>query len=79
MTTHSRILTWRIPVDEENGGLSSMGSQRVGHDWATKHSSPSCYFHYRNLINSFLNVSHFSNSHINVITSHLSQGYFLGN
>ena len=34
--THSSILAWRIPWSEEPGGLQSMGSQRVGHDWATK-------------------------------------------
>ena len=28
------ILTWRIPWVEEPGGLQSMGSQRVGHDWS---------------------------------------------
>ena len=33
--THSSILAWRIPWTEEPGGLQSMGSQRVGHDWAT--------------------------------------------
>ena len=32
MTTHSRILAWRIPWTEEPGGLQSMGSQGVGHD-----------------------------------------------
>ena len=35
MATHSSILAWRIPWTEEPGGLPSMGSQRVGHDWAT--------------------------------------------
>jgi len=35
MATHSSILAWRIPCTEEPGGLQSMGSQRVGHDWAT--------------------------------------------
>ena len=35
MTTYSSILVWRIPWTEEPGGLQSMGSQRVGHDWAT--------------------------------------------
>ena len=35
MATHSSILAWRIPWMEELGGLQSMGSQRVGHDWAT--------------------------------------------
>ena len=27
------ILAWRIPWTEEPGGLQSVGSQRVGHDW----------------------------------------------
>ena len=35
MTTHSSILAWEIPWTEEPGGLQSMGSQKVGHDWAT--------------------------------------------
>ena len=35
MATHSRILAWRTPWTEKPGGLQSMGSQRVGHDWAT--------------------------------------------
>ena len=35
MATHSSILVWRIPWTEEPGGLQSMGSQRVGDDWAT--------------------------------------------
>ena len=35
MATHSSILSWRIPWMEEPGGLQSMGSQRVGHDWVT--------------------------------------------
>ena len=32
---HSSILAWKIPWTEEPGRLQSMGSQRVGHDWAT--------------------------------------------
>ena len=35
MSTHSSILAWRIPWTEEPGRLQSMGSQRVGHNWAT--------------------------------------------
>ena len=35
MATYSSILAWRIPCTEEPGGLQFMGSQRVGHDWAT--------------------------------------------
>ena len=34
MATHSSVLAWRIPGTEETGGLPSMGSQRVGHDWS---------------------------------------------
>ena len=33
--THSSILAWRIPWTEKPGRLQSVGSQRVGHDWAT--------------------------------------------
>ena len=33
---HSSILDCKIPWTEELGGLQSMGSQRVGHDWATR-------------------------------------------
>ena len=35
MATHSSVLPWRIPWMEEPGGLQSMGSQRVGRNWAT--------------------------------------------
>ena len=34
MAAHSSTLAWRIPWTEQLGGLQSMGSQRVGHDWA---------------------------------------------
>ena len=37
MATLSSILAWRIPLPEEPGGLQSMGSQRVRHDWAHMH------------------------------------------
>ena len=32
MATHPRILSWRIPWTEENGGLQFLGLQRVRHD-----------------------------------------------
>ena len=35
IATHSSTLAWEIPWTEEPGGLQSMGSQRVGHNWAT--------------------------------------------
>ena len=34
MATHCSILAWRIPGTEEPGGLPSMGSHRVGHNWS---------------------------------------------
>ena len=34
MATHSSVLAWRIPGTSEPGGLLSMGSHRVGHDWS---------------------------------------------
>ena len=43
MAPHSSTLAWRIPWMEEPGRLQSMGSLRVGHDWATSLSfSLSC-------------------------------------
>ena len=35
MAPHSSSLAWTIPWTEKPGGLQSMGSRRVGHDWAT--------------------------------------------
>ena len=39
MATHSSILAWIIQWTEVPGRLQSMGSQRVGHQWVTKHST----------------------------------------
>ena len=35
IVSHSRMPAWKITWTEEPGGLQSMGSQRVRHDWAT--------------------------------------------
>ena len=35
MVTHSSVLAWRIPGTGEPGGLQTMGSLRVRHDWGT--------------------------------------------
>ena len=43
MAPHSSTLAWKIPWMEEPGRLQSMGSLRVGHDWAASvHFSLSC-------------------------------------
>ena len=34
MATHSSTLAWKIPRTGEPGGLPSMESHRVGHDWS---------------------------------------------
>ena len=38
MTTHSSIFARKIPWTEKPGGLQSMGSQRVRHNWTTEHA-----------------------------------------
>ena len=42
MAPHSNVLAWKIPWMEEPGGLQSMGSLRVGHDF-----SLSTFMHWR--------------------------------
>ena len=34
MAPHSSVLAWRIPGTGKPGGLPSMGSHRVGHNWS---------------------------------------------
>ena len=56
MATHSSVLAWRIPGTEEPGGLPSMGSHRVGHNWSDLEAASAaaaqyyydfiCYFSY---------------------------------
>ena len=63
MATHSRVLAWRIPGTGEPGGLPSMGSHRVGHDWsdlAAAHISNHhtvCLKHLRYYMSLYLNNS----------------------
>ena len=38
MAAHSSILAWRLSWTEEPGGLQSMGSHRVRHEWAIEHA-----------------------------------------
>ena len=43
MATHSSVLAWRIPGTGEPGGLPSMGSHRVGHDWSDLAAAAYCF------------------------------------
>ena len=46
MAPHSSTVAWKIPWTEEPGGLRSVGSLRVGHDWETS-LSLSTFMHWR--------------------------------
>ena len=64
IATHSSTLAWEIPWTEEPGGLQSMGSQRVGHNWATVQA----HTH-------FLSSTHFPRGlHVLIQTSRQSKG-----
>ena len=54
MAAHSSIVAWKIPGTEEPARLQSMGSQRVGHDWATSLSKPKIFANERILLSSAL-------------------------
>ena len=60
MAIHSSTIAWKIPWTEEPGRLQSMGSQRVGHDWATSISLSHfhCKFVSLNLPHLFLPFPH---------------------
>ena len=48
MATHSSTVAWEIPWTEDPGRLQSMGSGRIGHDWATSLSlSLFTFMHWR--------------------------------
>ena len=48
MATHSSVLAWRIPGTGEPGGLPSMGSHRVGHDWSDLAAAAATSVHLHN-------------------------------
>ena len=41
---YSSVLAWRIPGTAEPGGLPSMGSHRVGHDWSDLAAAAAAYW-----------------------------------
>ena len=43
MATHSSVLVWRIPETGEPGGLPSMGSHRVRHNWSDLAAAAAVY------------------------------------
>ena len=45
MAAHSNVLAWRIPGMGEPGGLLSVGSHRVGHNWSNLAAAAAAYMH----------------------------------
>ena len=56
MATHSSILAWRIPGTAEPGGLLSMGSHRVRHDWSNL-AAAAAYMKGLVVFHTFVNLS----------------------
>ena len=46
MATHSSVLAGRIPGMAEPGGLPSMGSHRVRHDWSDLAAAAAAVYFY---------------------------------
>ena len=77
MAVHSSI-SWKIPCTEEPGGLLSMGSQRVRHDWETNTLTLSRLIE-QNELNNILKITGIWRSLINnnsLPTLHLSHFQF---
>ena len=62
MATHSSVLAWRIPGTGEPGGLLSMGSHRVGHDWSDL-AAAKWYDNWIQHLDSVLKEKEFSKGH----------------
>ena len=50
MATHSSVLAWRIPGIGELGGLPSIGSHRVGHNWSDLAAAAAAYLIYKRFL-----------------------------
>ena len=61
--THSIVLAWRIPGMGEPGGLPSMGSHRVGHDWRDLAAAV--------VFSRFIHVVTYINSHLFILLSNI--------
>ena len=73
MATHSSILDGESPWIEKTDGLQSMGSQRVGHNWVTKHTHIDvCVW----VLKHFSHVWVFVTLWTVVLQAHLSMGIF---
>ena len=64
MATHSSILAWRIPWTVKPGGLESMGSQKVRHDWSNL-----AHTHTHSFYNTKINLNNMKWDNIIKVTS----------
>ena len=90
MATHSNMLAWRILWTEEPGGLQSMESQRVRHDWMTNththththtqhfYNRKKLYMHNANVIIDTLFVNFMCHTECTTKWSDISSNIFLG-
>ena len=69
MATHSSTLAWKIPWAGEPGGLQSMGSLRVRHDWTTSLFTFTTDSNLRKLINFYFLCFHKQISESDICTS----------
>ena len=58
MATHSSILALKTPGTEEPGGLLSVGSHRVGHDWSNLAAAAARSFFSASQIDNYLLADH---------------------
>ena len=50
MAPHSSVFAWKIPGTGEPGGLPSVGSHRVGHDWSDLAAAAGLSFRISNIL-----------------------------
>ena len=63
MVTHSSALAWRIPGTGELGGLPSMESYRVGHDWSDLAAAVAeTKYTYKTYVESYIQQQHNTHS-----------------
>ena len=60
MATHSSVLAWRIPGAGAPGGLPSLGSHRVGHDWSDLAAAVFLYLDFLNCWNAYPRTFNFN-------------------
>ena len=62
MATHSNVLAWRIPGMGESGGLPSVGSHRVGHDWRNLAAVAAVHACHKKYFTWFISLNHCSST-----------------